>query len=71
MPLTRKGEAIRRNLVKEYGEKAGERILYAGANKGTFTGIDISADPLHRYLDACARGDSSAIAALNPAKDRR
>ena len=61
MPLTAKGEKIKANLVKEYGEKVGERVLYAGKNKGTFTGID--ADPIHTYLDACARGDSAAIAA--------
>ena len=61
MPLTEKGEKIKANLVKEYGENVGERVLYAGKNKGTFTGID--ADPIHTFMDACARGDSAAIAA--------
>jgi len=40
VPLTAKGEKIKQALVKEYGEKKGERVLYAGKNKGTFTGID-------------------------------
>lgn len=41
MPLTAKGEKILANLKREYGsdEKAKE-VLYAGKNKGTFTGID-------------------------------
>jgi hypothetical protein len=40
MPLTAKGEEIKSALQKEYGEKKGEQVLYAGKNKGTFTGID-------------------------------
>jgi hypothetical protein len=40
MPLTEKGVEIKRALVKEYGAEKGERVLYAGKNKGTFTGID-------------------------------
>jgi len=40
MPLTAKGEKIKSALTKEYGEKKGESVLYAGKNKGTFTGID-------------------------------
>ncbi len=41
MPLTSKGETIKAALTKEYGsEKKGEQVLYAGKNKGTFTGID-------------------------------
>jgi hypothetical protein len=39
MPLTPKGEEIKSALQKEYGAKKGEQVLYAGANKGTFTGI--------------------------------
>ena len=46
--LTSKGEKIKSALQKEYGEKRGESILYAGKNKGTFTGIDedMSASPM-------------------------
>lgn len=40
MPLTSKGEEIKSALTKEYGEKKGEQVLYAGKNKGTFSGID-------------------------------
>jgi hypothetical protein len=40
MPLTEKGEKIKKALEEEYGEKKGEEVLYAGKNKGTFTGID-------------------------------
>jgi hypothetical protein len=40
MPLTTKGSKIKSALQKEYGAKRGESILYAGKNKGTFTGID-------------------------------
>lgn len=40
MPLTPKGRKIKRALVKRYGRKRGTSILYAGKNKGTFTGID-------------------------------
>ena len=40
MPLTAKGETIKAALQKEYGTEKGERVLYAGKNKGTFKGID-------------------------------
>ena len=40
MPLTSKGETIKSALQEEYGKERGEKILYAGKNKGTFTGID-------------------------------
>jgi hypothetical protein len=40
MPLTKKGKKIKRSLVAQYGKKKGTSILYAGKNKGTFTGID-------------------------------
>jgi len=46
MPLTHKGKEIESNLKKEYGDKKGEEVLYAGKNKGTFTGIDSA----FRYL---------------------
>ena len=40
MPLTAKGKKIEAALQERYGEKRGTSILYAGKNKGTFTGID-------------------------------
>ncbi len=50
MPLTEKGEKIRSALEKEYGKKKGEEVLYAGKNKGTFTGID--SDKMRQAEDA-------------------
>ena len=40
VPLTGKGEKIKKAMKKQYGEKKGEKIFYASANKGTITGID-------------------------------
>jgi hypothetical protein len=50
MPLTSKGEEIKSALTKEYGAEKGEQVLYAGKNKGTFTGIDC--DKINRIADA-------------------
>jgi hypothetical protein len=51
MPLTSKGEEIKSALTKEYGsEEKGEQVLYAGKNKGTFSGIDC--DKIGRIADA-------------------
>jgi hypothetical protein len=56
MPLTAKGTEIKAALTKEYGEKKGEQVLYAGKNKGTFTGIDeAKMDAMLRRLDALAK----------------
>lgn len=64
MPLTEKGEKIKSALTKEYGEKKGEKVLYAGKNKGTFTGIDSTGSPQTEapmdahaaYMDSMRRG---------------
>ncbi len=57
MPLTKKGEEIKSALTKEYGEKKGEQVLYAGKNKGTFVGID-SQPPfdVDGYMDSVRKG---------------
>ncbi len=57
MPLTEKGREIKRALVKEYGAKKGEQVLYAGKNKGTFTGIDAQRgkDALSKAISAGER----------------
>jgi hypothetical protein len=52
MPLTSKGEKIKKALTEEYGEKKGEEVLYAGKNKGTFTGIDARRDALLARADS-------------------
>jgi hypothetical protein len=39
MPLTKKGEKLKKELQKEYGAKKGKQVLYAMENKGTAKGI--------------------------------
>ena len=39
MPLTKKGEKIKSAMTKEYGEKKGEEVFYASANKGKIKGV--------------------------------
>lgn len=39
MPLTKKGNKIKRAMMKEYGAKRGSSIFYASANKGTVKGV--------------------------------
>jgi hypothetical protein len=39
MPLTTKGKKIKSAMTKRYGEKKGEDIFYASANKGTIKGV--------------------------------
>jgi len=40
VPLTDKGEKIKKAMKKQYGKKKGEKIFYASANKGTITSIE-------------------------------
>jgi len=40
MPLTTKGSKIKSAMTKKYGEKKGEQIFYASANKGTVKGVE-------------------------------
>lgn len=39
MPLTPKGEKIKANMEKEYGEKKGKQVFYASENKGNIKGV--------------------------------
>lgn len=39
MPLTKKGKTIQSAMKKKYGEKKGEQVFYASANKGTVKGV--------------------------------
>jgi len=39
MPLTKKGSKIMSAMQSEYGDKKGESVFYASANKGTITGV--------------------------------
>ena len=38
MPLTKKGEKIKREMEKEYGKKKGDEVFFASQNKGTIKG---------------------------------
>ena len=40
MPLTPKGEKIKRKMKKTYGKKKAERVFYASKNKGKIKGVD-------------------------------
>lgn len=66
MPLSHKGETIKSALQQEYGKAAGERILYAGKNAGTFTGIDALVDAVGALTDSVA-----ALASRADAIERR
>lgn len=45
MPLTSKGEKIRKNMREEYGAEGGNRVFYASRNAGKITGVDSSNAP--------------------------
>lgn len=38
MPLTKKGQKIKKAMEKQYGKKKGEKVFYASQNKGTISG---------------------------------
>lgn len=40
MPLTQKGQQIKANMVRKYGEKKGTEVFYASRNAGTISGVD-------------------------------
>jgi len=71
MPLTSKGEKIERSMEKTYGAKKGKEVFYASKNAGTISGVDSAADPISGYMDACARGDSASIEALQKGLSKR
>lgn len=39
MPLTPKGEKIKSNMTREYGEKKGKQVFYASENAGKIKGV--------------------------------
>ncbi len=39
MPLTKKGQKIKRAMKKQYGKERGERVFYASERKGTIKGV--------------------------------
>ena len=40
MPLTKKGQKIKRSMSKTYGNKKGKRVFYASINKGKVKGAE-------------------------------
>lgn len=40
MPLTKKGKKIMAAMKDEYGDKKGEEVFYASANKGRIKGVE-------------------------------
>jgi hypothetical protein len=40
MPLTKKGQKVKRAMTEQYGKKQGERVFYASQNKGTIKGVE-------------------------------
>ena len=40
MPLSKKGQKIKKAMAKQYGSKKGEQVFYASANKGVITGVE-------------------------------
>lgn len=39
MPLTKKGNKIKRAMMKQYGKKKGTSVFYASANAGKIKGV--------------------------------
>jgi hypothetical protein len=61
MPLTEKGEKVKAALQEEYGAEKGEQVLYAGKNKGTFTGIDRGDDSKGPAIEKHREKDSVGV----------
>jgi hypothetical protein len=60
MPLTAKGEKIKKAMEKTYGPDKAEQVLYASKNAGTISGIDSASDD----EAACADAISAAADAV-------
>lgn len=39
MPLTKKGQKIKKAMEKEYGKEKGKEVFYASEKKGTLKGV--------------------------------
>jgi hypothetical protein len=46
MPLTKKGEKIKRAMKEQYGGKKGEQVFYASEKAGTIKGVKAKHDGL-------------------------
>lgn len=50
MPLTDKGDEIKKNMEQQYGAKKGEQVFYASANKGTIKNVHEALERFNRNL---------------------
>jgi hypothetical protein len=66
MPLTTKGEKIKKNMEKEYGKEKGEEVFYASQNKGTIKGTHKEG----AHMDKFAEGFMGRMAAHGVPEDR-
>ena len=55
MPLTSKGEKIKKAMQQQYGAKKGEEVFYASKNKGTISGVEGRARALRRFGESMRR----------------
>jgi len=39
MPLTKKGQKIKKAMMEQYGKEKGSNVFYAAENKGTIKGV--------------------------------
>lgn len=63
MPLTDKGDKIKRRMEEEYGKDKGESVFYASANAGKITGVRDAQETsvTDRHLDMHQSAVSSAL----------
>lgn len=50
MPLTPKGNEIKKAMQKEYGDKKGESVFYASRNTGKISGVESACNRFNRRM---------------------
>lgn len=60
MPLTSKGQEIKRAMTREYGTKKGEQVFYASRNAGRITGVDRRGKDELRKAELAGRREAEA-----------
>ena len=61
MPLTGKGEEIKKNMEEHYGKEKGEQVFYASANKGTIKGVHDALDGIDAIAQATPVQDAATL----------
>ena len=51
MPLTAKGDKIKREMEKEYGTEKGKEVFYAAQNKGTIKGTHKAGSAMDKFAE--------------------